>query len=68
VAARALGSIAESMLSVGLTWHDVEEGGTWGGPSVSAWGEAVVPPGAHLRLLIVVYIYIVYVLGALGSL
>jgi hypothetical protein len=44
------------MLSVGLTWHDIEAGGTWGGPSVSARGEAVVPLGAHLRLLIVVYI------------
>lgn len=54
VAARALGSIAESMLSVGLTWHDVEEGGTWGGPSVSAWGEAVVAPSVHLPFLIIV--------------
>jgi hypothetical protein len=50
-------AISESMLSVGLTGHDVEVGGTWGGPSVSAQGEAVVPPGAHLWFLIV-YIYI----------
>jgi hypothetical protein len=49
-------AVAESVLRVGPTGHDIEEGAAWGGPSVSARGEAVVAPGAHLPFLVVVVI------------
>jgi hypothetical protein len=39
---------------VGPTGHDAEAGGTWGGHSVSARGEAVVAQSVHILFLIIV--------------
>ena len=38
----------------GCAGDDAKVGGAWGGPTVSARGEAVVAPGVHLPFLIVV--------------
>jgi hypothetical protein len=43
--------VAESMRTIG---HNLETMGAWGGPSVSAPGEALVAPGVYLLFLIVV--------------
>jgi hypothetical protein len=40
--------------SIGTIGHNLETMGAWGGPSVSAPGEALVAPGVHLPFLIVV--------------
>ena len=38
----------------GCASDDAKVGGAWGGPTVSARGEAAVAPGVHLPFLIVV--------------
>jgi hypothetical protein len=50
------------MLSVGANMVQRRGRGAWGGPRVSARGEAVVAPSAHLPFLIVVEIFTVSVL------
>jgi hypothetical protein len=43
---------------MGPIWHDVEAGGAWGGPNISAQDKTMVAPGVHLPFLIVVETYI----------